>query len=223
MADGARPLLIGHRAANHLDKLADAFAAGGDYAEADVWLHHGRLEVRHEKSLWPLPLLYDGWKLFPGWRPRLQLRDVLLAAKGGGRLFIDLKGREPGLPAAMAGVIAEAGAEEIVAFSSPGWEFLDELADALPQAPLFYTISNPERMELLRPRLGKGEIAAVSIHSRMLSAAVTEELKSSGVRLMTTWAVETEADARRVLGYGATGITTKNLALLTAIRNGELA
>lgn len=222
MADGARPLLIGHRAGNHLDRMAAAFAAGADYVEADVWLHHGKLEVRHEKSLWPLPLLYDGWKLFPGWRRRLALRDVLLAARGRGRLFIDLKGREPGLPAAMVGVIAAAGAEETVAFSSPGWHFLDELAEALPQAPLFYTISDPERMELLRPRLAKGEITAVSIHSRMLSAAVIDELKSCGVRLMTTWAVETEADARRVLGYGATGITTKNLALLAAIRNGEL-
>ena len=83
-------------------------------------------------------------------------------------------------------------------------------------------ISNPERLAELRPRLGRGEIEAVSIHSRMLSAEIVQELKQSGVRTMTTWAVETEADARRVLGYGATGVTSKNLVLLAAIWRGEL-
>ena len=223
MAAPPTPLIVAHRAGNHLDELAEAFAFGVDYAETDVWLHRGRLEVRHEKTLGPLPFLHDHGRLFPGWKPRLLLRDVLQAALGQGRLFLDLKGAEPGLPGAVVGAIERAGAEDIVAFSSPRWAFLDRLADPLPQAARFYTISNPERLAELRPRLGRGEIEAVSIHSRMLSAEIVQELKQSGVRTMTTWAVETEADARRVLDYGATGVTSKNLALLAAIRRGELS
>ena len=189
MAAPPTPLIVAHRAGNHLDELAEAFALGVDYAEADVWLHRGRLEVRHEKTLGPLPFLHDHGRLFPGWKPRLLLRDVLQAALGQGRLFLDLKGAEPGLPGAVVGAIERAGAEDIVAFSSPRWAFLDRLADPLPQAARFYTISNPERLAELRPRLGRGEIEAVSIHSRMLSAEIVQELKQSGVRTMTTWAV----------------------------------
>ncbi len=259
MAGPEQPLIVAHRAGNHLDKLAEAFALGVDYAETDVWLHRGRLEVRHEKTLGPLPLLYDRGRLFPGWKPRLLLRDVLQAALGQGKLFLDLKGAEPalpgavasaieqagaedivafsspqgklfldlkgaepGLPDAVASAIQQAGAEDIVAFSSPRWAFLDRLAEPLPQTARFYTISNPERLAELRPRLSRGEVEAVSIHSRMLSAEIVQELKRSGVRTMTTWAVETEAEARRVLDYGATGVTSKNLALLAAIRRGEL-
>ena len=221
MAAPSQPLIVAHRAGNHLDKLAEAFALGVDYAETDVWLHRGRLEVRHEKTLWPLPLLYDRLRLYPGWMPRLLLRDVLLAALGQGKLFLDLKGVEPGLPDAVAAVIQQAGAEAIVAFSSPRWAFLDRLAELLPEATNFYTISNQERLAELRPRLNRGEIEAVSIHSRMLSTEIVQELKESGVRTMTTWAVETKADARRVLGYGVTGVTSKNLVLLAAIRKGE--
>ncbi len=217
------PLIVAHRAGNHLDKLAEAFALGVDYAEADVWLHRARLEVRHEKTLGPLPFLYDRGGLFPGWVPRLLLRDVLQAALGQGKLFLDLKGAEPGLPDAVASAIQQAGAEDIVAFSSPRWAYLDRLAEPLPQATRFYTISNPERLAELRPRLGRGEIEAVAIHSRMLSAEIVQELTQSGVRTMTTWAVETEADARRVLDYGETGVTSKDLALLAAIQRGELS
>ena len=68
MAAPEQPLIVAHRAGNHLDKLAEAFALGVDYAETDVWLHRGRLEVRHEKTLGPLPLLYDRGRLFPGWK-----------------------------------------------------------------------------------------------------------------------------------------------------------
>ena len=222
MAASEQPLIVAHRAGNHLDKLAEAFALGVDYAETDVWLYRGRLEVRHEKTLGPLPFLHDHGRLFPGWKPRLLLPDVLQAAVGQGELFLDLKGAEPGLPDAVASAIEQAGAEDIVAFSSPRWAFLDRLAALLPKATRFYTISNPGRLAELRPRLNRGEIEAVSIHSGMLSAEIVQKLKQSGVRTMTTWAVKTEADARRVLGYGANGVTSDNLALLAAIRKGEL-
>jgi glycerophosphoryl diester phosphodiesterase len=48
-------LRVAHRAANDPDALAAAAAAGADLAEGDVHLRRGRLEVRHAKSLGPLP------------------------------------------------------------------------------------------------------------------------------------------------------------------------
>ena len=48
--------------------------------EADLHLRRGRIEVRHLKTLGPLPLLWDRWRLAPGWRPRLELGALLAAA-----------------------------------------------------------------------------------------------------------------------------------------------
>ena len=92
-----RPLTIAHRAGNKLSRLEEAFEAGVDYAEADVWLHHGRLDVRHDKTAGLPPVLWDRWSLRPGWTPRLVFDDLLTAASGRGRLLVDLKGQEDGL------------------------------------------------------------------------------------------------------------------------------
>ena len=158
-----RPLTIAHRAGNRLASLARAYADGVDYAEADVWLHRGRLEVRHEKTAGPLPILWDRWLLKPGWTPRLLLGD-LFAVAGRGRLYLDLKGDAEGLAEETAKVIERARAQKRVAFSG-GWSHLDKLAELLPQAPRFYTIGSPQRLEALRPRLGRSEIAAVTINT----------------------------------------------------------
>ena len=51
--DERLPLAIAHRSGNHLERLQPAVAAGADLIEADVWLHRGKLEVRHLKTLGP--------------------------------------------------------------------------------------------------------------------------------------------------------------------------
>ncbi|MEX0786283.1 MAG: glycerophosphodiester phosphodiesterase, partial [Dehalococcoidia bacterium] len=214
--------LVAHRAGNDLAALAKAFATGVDFAEADVWLRRGRLEVRHDKTAGPLPFLWERWTLKPGWTPRLLLHDVLAAASGHGRLFIDLKGSEARIPDAVAGAVRQAGAGDSVAFSTPTWPFLDRLAELLPDAPLFYTLGKIERLAELRPRLARREIRCVSVDSRILTQEIMLELRAGGVGPVVSWAVETPEDARRVLGWGA-GVTSKDLALLAAIRNGELS
>ncbi len=216
----ARPLIIAHRAGNDLTRLRAALAAGVDYAEADVWLHRGRLEVRHDKTAWPLPLLWDRWSLKRGWPRRLLLTD-LLAAVGRGRLFLDLKGSAPGLADALAEAIERAKAQDRTAVSG-GWHHLDRLAELLPRLPRFYTIGDARRLAALRPR-ERHEIAAVSIDSRFLTERIVSELKQAGVESVVAWAVETPAEARRLLAWGVDGITSGNLTLLTAIRDGAAA
>lgn len=217
----SRPLTVAHRAGNELSLLSEAFAVGVDYAEADVWLYHGRLEVRHDKTAGPLPILWDRWSLKPGWTRRLLLSDVLAAAGGQGDLFLDLKGEAQGLTDAVAEAVERAGAAESVAFSSPNWSYLDQLSTLVPQAPRFYTVGKPQALAALRPRLERGEISAVSINSRFLTEETVSELREGGARTIVTWAVETPEAARRVLAWGV-GVTSKSLSLLAAIRSGEL-
>jgi glycerophosphoryl diester phosphodiesterase len=217
----ARPLTIAHRAANRLSTLAQAFAVGVDYAEADVWLYRGRLEVRHEKTAGLLPVLWDRWLLKPIWAPRLIFDDLLAAAAGRGKLFLDLKGRAEDLAEAVAGAVERAGAVDTVAFSG-GWAHLDRLSKLLPQVPRFYTVGSRRRLTALRPRLERGELAAVSIDSRILTVKIVSELRGTGVVAIITWAVETPAAARRLLAWGVSGVSSDSLTLLAAIRNGQL-
>jgi glycerophosphoryl diester phosphodiesterase len=212
------PLTIAHRAANRLSTLEEAFASGVDYAEADVWLHRGRLEVRHDKTAGPLPFLWDRWSLKPIWAPRLTLEELLAAAAGRGKLFLDLKGRASGLADAVSEAIHQAGAEDQVAFSG-GWSHLDRLAELLPQVPRFYTAGSRRRLAVLRPRLERREIAALSLDSRFLTNEIVAELGAMGVEAVVAWAVETSESARRLLAWGISGITSDSLTLLDAIRN----
>jgi glycerophosphoryl diester phosphodiesterase len=160
------PITIAHRAGNSLATLARAITAGVDYAEADVWLYRGRLEVRHSKTLGPLPILWDRWfvRLMPPTTRRLTLTD-LLTVRGNGRLLLDLKGRAEDLADAIADALKLAQSEDGVAFTG-SWPHLDRLGAKFPKAPRFYSLGTPERLDALRPRLARREISGISIDSR---------------------------------------------------------
>ena len=73
--------VVAHRAGNELARLRDAEQLGVALVEADVRLWRGRLEVRHLKTVGPLPILWDTWRLANPFAPRLELRDLLAAAR----------------------------------------------------------------------------------------------------------------------------------------------
>ena len=75
----------------------------------------------------------------------------------------------------------------------------------------------------LRRRLGRGEIEAVFINSRLVTQVLIAELGAGGVGTIVTWGVETAETARRVLACGVSGVTSDNLALLASVRGGELS
>lgn len=216
-------LTIAHRAGNRLERLREAIAAGVDYAEADLWLYRGRLEVRHEKTAGPLPVLWDRWSLKPSWTPRLSFEELLAAVGDGGRLLLDLKGRDGELAEALAKTLQRAGAADSVAFTSGTWLHLDRLSELQPEVPRFYSIGRWRRLAALRPQLERGEIAQVSIDSRMLTAEIVTELGRSGVETIITWAVETPERAREVLAWGVRGITSDSLPLLVSVGEGRIS
>ena len=63
-----RPFVVAHRAGNDLGTLRRAEALAIPLVEADVHLRRGRIEVRHLKTLGPLPVLWDRWRLAPAGR-----------------------------------------------------------------------------------------------------------------------------------------------------------
>ncbi|MGI9157304.1 MAG: hypothetical protein ACR2FG_11830 [Marmoricola sp.] len=87
-----KPLAIAHRAGNSLSALRGAVELGADVLEADVHAFRGRLEVRHSKSLGPLPWLWDKWELTSTSLAQLQLGELFAATDAGPTLMLDLKG-----------------------------------------------------------------------------------------------------------------------------------
>jgi hypothetical protein len=80
------PFLVAHRAGNQLDLLRAAEADHcGAIVEADVHLFRGRLEIRHLKTLGPLPVFWDRWQIAPPWRPHLLLSDLVASRSAWSR------------------------------------------------------------------------------------------------------------------------------------------
>src|ERR1043165_6320050 len=86
----AVPFVVAHRAGNDLELLRRAEAVRPGLIEADVHLFRGRLEVRHLKTLGPLPVFWDRWYFASPPTPRLELRELLAAT--GAPVMLDLKG-----------------------------------------------------------------------------------------------------------------------------------
>ena len=69
--------VVAHRAGNDLARLQEAERLGVALVEADVRLWRSRLEVRHLKTVGPLPILWDRWRLANPFARRIELRDLL--------------------------------------------------------------------------------------------------------------------------------------------------
>ena len=134
----AAPLRVAHRYGNDLASLIAAEAAAVDLIEADLWLHRNRLEVRHRKTMGPVPLLWDRWSLHPGWTRRLGLADILAAVRPGSELLLDLKGREADLPERAIQAMERARPGARYSVSSQNWELLAPFRE-LPQVRVVYS------------------------------------------------------------------------------------
>jgi glycerophosphoryl diester phosphodiesterase len=211
-APRTRPLAVAHRAGNHLPRLRAAEELGVDYVEADVWLHRGRLEIRHEKTAGPLPVLWDRWSLSRGWIPRFGLAQLVQSARPETVLLLDLKGLNRHLPTLLLETLAEHAPGRPFAVCSQNWDFVDALRHR-PEATAFYSVGNPRQLRALASRLDRSGRHAVSINSRLLDAATVRAIKDRAA-VVVPWRVRTPAQVRQLLDWGVDGINADDLALL---------
>jgi glycerophosphoryl diester phosphodiesterase len=218
-----RPIAIAHRAGNDLGALHEAEAAGIDLVECDIWPFRGQLEVRHLKTFGsaPVPLLWDRegwrrWRLAPGWRPRLHLRELLGARGERTELMLDLKGNDLRLPAAILETRTEAqrdpaGAAPLTVCSQ-NWALLEPFRHE-PDVAVVHSVGNPAQLRRLETLAG---VTAVSIDRRLLSEAVATRLHQRGCFIMT-WSVATWAEAEALIARGADGIISSHLDVLRQV------
>lgn len=176
--------------------------------EADLHLYRGRVEVRHLKTLGPLPILWDRWVLVSPRAPRLLLDELLAAAAPGTELMLDLKGRDPRLPRRLAGALAAASRETRITVCSRNWRLLESLRD-LPSVRVVHSVGSRRQLRALRRRFGARRLAGVSIHRELLTAAAVEDLRRRA-ELVMTWPVETPDEARRLSAWGVDGLISRD-------------
>jgi hypothetical protein len=207
--------LVAHRAGNELGRLRRAESLGIPLIEADIHLFAGRLEVRHLKTVGPLPILWDRWTLAAPWSPRLLLDELLAAAGGPGELMLDLKGRDPRLPLLVAQAVADSGAGRRVTVCSQRWELLDPL-DGASDLRVVHSVGSARRLEELRRRFARRSLAGISIHRRLRDGATVADLRERA-GLLLSWPVEDLAQARQLEAWGVDGLITSRFEALAPV------
>ena len=194
--------VIAHRAGDRPEALARV-AAEADLIEADVRLFHGRLEVRHAKSIGPIPLLWEKWHLVARRRPPLLLEDLLAAMPDDVGLVLDLKGPDPRMARRVLRATAAWRAARPLRVCGRVWPTIDRMRGHTGVATVHSAGSARQLRALLRrPR---GRLEGASVDRRLLTPAITAAIRER-VEVLWAWGVDDPRTARELLAWGVTGL-----------------
>jgi glycerophosphoryl diester phosphodiesterase len=228
------PVRIAHGFGNSRRRLACALSGPVDLIEADVWFQDGKMVVRHERKLGPLPLLVDertslqigsehGWRL-PLWRwfialqrNPLALQEVLAKAKDRRGLLLDLKGgyggREKALAQALAEMLQRMGMEEQATICGLNWPLVGHLRAAAPHLKIHYSIGSADELRAFQAMLERDSVRGICLNQSLAEEPLIERLKGLGITIYT-WAVDDLQRARELLELGVDGIISNSLEML---------
>jgi glycerophosphoryl diester phosphodiesterase len=208
---GTGPFVVAHRAGNRLDLLRAAEAAGVDVIEADVRLFRGRPEVRHLKSLGPVPVLWDRWELAPGWRSRLLLPELVEATVPTTELLLDLKGPRIRLAELAVEALRPYLGRRRFSVSARSERLLEPFA-GLPVRRI-QSVGSARRLRALLRRVDGERLDGVAIHERLLDRTVVPELRRVA-GLVLTWPVNDEVRAAALAELGVDGLISDRPAAI---------
>ncbi|MDX6200117.1 MAG: hypothetical protein QOJ79_3268 [Actinomycetota bacterium] len=211
-----RLLHIAHRAGNDVDALRRALADGADLVEADVHLYRGRLEIRHTKTMGPLPWLWDRWYVVSARLPRVSLEVVAGALPAGRRLMLDLKGWHPWLGRRVASAMEAAAPRVPYVVCSRHWRMLDAF-DRLEHVDVVHSVRSRSELARLQRRLAGRRSWGVAVHRDLLPRMDVPALLRS-VDALLTWPVNTVEALDAVAAYGVTGVISDDLDRATISR-----
>jgi glycerophosphoryl diester phosphodiesterase len=201
------PFVVAHRAGNDLRSLRRAESAKVAVVEADLHLYAGRVEVRHLRTLGPVPVLWDRWKLAPPWAPRLLLDRLLQTAAPSTLLMLDLKGRDRRLALRVAAALREHRRPRTVCCSK-NWALLTAMRN-IDGVDLIHSVGSARQLGALRALAASQAVAGVSIHKRLLSPTALADLRRR-VGVVMAWPVLGSEEADRLVGWGVDGVITQD-------------
>jgi glycerophosphoryl diester phosphodiesterase len=237
-ASVARPLRIAHGYGNSRRQLALALEGPVDYIEADVWYQGGRVAVRHERKLVPLPILFDEkdkghaghgpgrYGLSLGrWYVKVQigsryLEDVLALARGRRRILVDVKwspgGRQSAFARGLAQTVRLARMADQVTFCGQNWPVLQRLRVIDPGLRVYYSIGVQRQLAAFGHVPQDETLRGVCLHQSLLNGQLIDILKRRGLDVWT-WIVDDIDQARRLVAMGIDGIISNRLDVLGAL------
>ncbi len=210
-----RPLAIAHRAGNNLELALAAIELGADMLETDIWAHLGQLEIRHLKTLGPIPLMWDRWYIAGFGGKRMRLAELLDGLSAETRLFLDLKGQHPRLGRRIVDAIHSRHPERQILVCGRTWRQLDPIAKRT-NVFVFYSVGDEKQLSRAWPKLEGMAHPAISIHHRLLSEEIVTRLRALGTTIVA-WTVNDPAIAKNLFERGVDGFTSDNQEMLASI------
>jgi len=207
-----QPFIVAHRAGNEPARIQRACEIGVDLIEADVRFHHGRIEVRHLKSMGPIPLLWDRWLLAPGWTPRFLIDGLTAIAPEDCELMFDIKPGHVDYPRRVLEAVRAGMPGRPYTVCSQAWKLLEPFHDE-PDVRVVHSIGSARMLRDVMPHLARHRSDAVSIHKKLLDERSVAALLDV-VDLIMTWPVNTESELRRLQGMGVNGFIIDDFALM---------
>lgn len=218
-----RPLSVAHRAGNELHLLRQAEEIGVDLIEADVRYWRGRIEVRHLKTMGPVPFLWDRWVLRPAWRHQTLLLEDLLPRLGPRtELMLDFKPGDAAYAHQVLQLMREIMPGRQYTVCSQSWELLECFAGE-PGVRVVHSVGNRRLLKAVLPHLRNfpEETRAISIHRKLLTPSVVAELRAE-VPLVMSWPVNDDHTLRRLESWGVNGFIVDDMGLLRRLVEGRL-
>ncbi|MEJ7900555.1 MAG: glycerophosphodiester phosphodiesterase [Thermomicrobiales bacterium] len=210
-----RPLAIAHRAGNNLKLAHVAIEYGADMLETDVWPRLGQLEIRHLKTIGPLPIYWEKWYIDSIGGRQVQLDELVRALPPETRLFLDLKGPNPCLGHRVVEAIAKIQNDRDIILCGRNWRQLDPI-ERLPNVHVFYSVGDEKQLDRVWQKLQGQAHPAVSIHYRLLTEETIARLHDLHTTIIA-WTVNDPAIARSLFELGVDGFTSDNQEMLAAI------
>jgi glycerophosphoryl diester phosphodiesterase len=205
----SRLQVCAHRHGNDLELLSAAEHAGVDLVEVDIHLFHHELDARHEKTVGPLPLVWDR-RRWPSWNPpRQRFGEILARAQPETTFYVDLKGWNRRLSKR---VIAALDARPGYVVSARAWWLLHPFR-AREGVRVLRSIGAPWQLQWFRLGHRLAAPGGVSIRSDLLSAEIVAQLKTRA-EVVFAWRVTTYAHACQLEQWGVDGVIVDSLALV---------
>jgi glycerophosphoryl diester phosphodiesterase len=197
------PFVVSHRGGNDIASLGSVERLGIDVVEADLHLFRGRIEVRHLKTLGPIPVLWDRWSLASPFAPRLLLGELLGNVGKETQLMLDLKGRDPRLSDSVLRALQEIEPRRTIVCSR-SWHLLEPFSGE-GTIRVLHSVGSRWQLRALLRRFPAGSLQGVSIHARLLDRTVVDKVRERA-ELVFSWPVNTLARARELAAWGVSGM-----------------
>ena len=199
--------LVAHGGGNDLARLRECERLGIRLIECDLRLWRGGVDVRHLKTVGPLPIYWDRWRLASPFARHPRLAELLDAVGPKTELMLDLKGRNERLAELVVAALPEG---RPVTVCARNWRLLEHFTGRA-DIRIVHSVGTPRELRALLA-LRDVRLQGVSIHERLLDPATAAALRKRAA-LVLTWPVQSARRASELARLGADGLITTNLTL----------